>query len=152
MPYDLDAYANVLGNRDVANWLGRPEGISKEGTKQWINGMTFWWNKHGYGPWAVIEKESGALIGHCGLKFAEKLSATELMYAIHPDYQGKGYASEASKAALEFGKQQLKIDRIVAYTLPENLASRRVMEKLGMRFIKSFVHADLDHVMYEIEL
>ncbi len=149
---DLDVYSKILGHKDVAGWLGRPEGISKADAKHWIDGMLFWWERHGYGPWAVVEKESGRLVGHCGLKFAEELGATELMYAIHPDFHGRGYATEASRAALDYGKSELEINKIIAYTLPNNWPSRKVMEKIGMHYVKNIVHAKLDHVLYEINL
>lgn len=147
---DLQAYFEVLGDKAVARWLGKNSGFSLQETKQWLNGMLFWWEKHGYGPWAVVEKESNKIIGHCGLKFAEKFGEVELMYAIGKAYQNKGYASEASQFALHFAFKELEISKVIAYTLPHNKASRGVMEKIGMHYLKDVEHANLQHVLYGI--
>lgn len=89
---------------------------------------------------AVCLKENGLLIGGCGLRRETELSQiANLGWAINPEFQGKGFATEAAKALLEFGFQTLKLSVIYATCDTRNTASYKVMEKLGMKrvgFIK----------------
>lgn len=150
--HDLQAYHKVLNHPDVFRWLGKTDGFSLVEVKQWIDGMQFWQNKHGYAPWAVIHRETGQLVGHCGLKFAEQFSETELMYAIHPDFSGQGYITEAANETIKTARAEYGIEKIIAFTLPHNVASRRVMEKLNMKYAGEISHANLPHVLYEKEV
>ena len=58
--------------------------------------------RKGYGVWAVIEKESGSIIGHCGLNYVKQYNVVELLYGIGKEYWGLGYATEAAKSVLAF--------------------------------------------------
>jgi len=89
--------------------------------------------RHGHGLDGVELKASGALIGMCGLLRRETLDAPDIGYAFLPEYEGRGYASEAAAAVLRHGREALGIARIVAIVSPGNAASMRVLEKLGLR-------------------
>lgn len=83
----------------------------------------------------VILKETGAHIGWVGLgNLATDPSLIEIFYLIGIKYQSKGYGTEASKAILEYGFNTMNLDEIVAVCMKENIASRRVMEKIGLYF------------------
>jgi RimJ/RimL family protein N-acetyltransferase len=83
---------------------------------------------------AVIWRESGRLIGGCGLTVQSKLHRVgEIGYCLHPDFWGRGCAAEAAGALLALGFEPLQLHRIQASCDPENRASRRVLEKLGMQ-------------------
>lgn len=83
---------------------------------------------------AIVRKEDRRLIGLCSLRRAAATSfAAELGYEITPDEWGRGYAGEAAAALLEFGFAQLELHRVRAACIADNLASARVMEKIGMR-------------------
>jgi [ribosomal protein S5]-alanine N-acetyltransferase len=90
------------------------------------------WSTHGYGVWVVCDLEDGSVIGQCGLRFLDENGETEVLYAYARPWWGKGIATEAAVAALAFGFERTGLRRIVAYAVPENQASTRVMEKLGM--------------------
>ena len=86
----------------------------------------------GYGTWAVIDKESGMLIGRTGFEpFEREDGAMSFGYILHPQYRGKGYAQEVCAAILRYGIEMLGFSAIEADTLPENTASVRLLEKLG---------------------
>ena len=106
------------------------------------------WNQFPYGPWAVIEKSSGELIGHCGLRFIPDISETEVLYAFGKDYWGKGYATEAAQASIDFGFEQVGLERIIALAVPENIASRRVVEHCGLEYKKDIRLFGMDCVYY----
>lgn len=91
--------------------------------------------RRGFGFWAVIESASGELIGMAGLaELDDDDDDLELAYRFRRDKWGRGYASEAAAAWVAKGFAALDLPRIVAIVEPDNLVSKRILEKLGMRF------------------
>ena len=85
--------------------------------------------------WAVVDKESGRMIGTCGFtSFNCPHDCAEIGYVLNPDYQGRGLATEAVRRVLEFGFDELGLHRIEAHFMEGNNASRRLMERVGMTF------------------
>jgi len=97
------------------------------------------YEKHGYGRFALELKDTGEFIGFAGLKYLEDLKEVDLGYRLKSIYWGKGFATEAAWACLEFGFEVLDLKRIIAMLLPENNASIRVLEKLGFCFEKETI-------------
>ncbi len=94
----------------------------------------------GYGYWAAIEKASGAFLGWFSLVPPEDGSPddVELGYRLHRSSWGHGYATEGSLALIDKGFTELGVRRVHATTYQDNLASRRVMEKVGLRLVRSY--------------
>jgi RimJ/RimL family protein N-acetyltransferase len=105
---------------------------------------------HGFAPFSVVELSSGRVIGECGLQLLEGGPEVELGYKLGRPYRGRGYATEASRASLEYGIEHLGLDQIVAVAWPENTASWRVMEKSGMTRVGPGHHYDHETVLYAI--
>ncbi len=105
-----------------------------------------------YGPvrWCMVEKETGAFAGVIGLFRLEDDSDWEIGYRFFPEFWGKGYATEALQTVIQFGFETRRLPRIVAVANPENRASYRVMEKVGMRFEKVAFFYNTDVVFYAI--
>lgn len=82
---------------------------------------------------AITLKESGRLIGHCGIYLTDEGRQAVLGWILHRDYWNRGYMTECAKELLRFGFEDLRLHRIVAYCNTENGATSRVMEKCGMR-------------------
>ncbi len=98
------------------------------------------YDTYGFGCFAVVRKSDGQLIGQCGLsphEFEEKDGRTtqvfEVMFAIGMPFQGQGYATEAASAWVRYAFETAKLERLVVCPLKENIASIRVLEKLGFR-------------------
>jgi ribosomal-protein-alanine N-acetyltransferase len=92
--------------------------------------------EHGYSMWAMVERESGRVVGICGLQPLERVGPdVEVGWHVNPEARGRGYATEAGRAALAAGFGPLGLDRIVAVTHHWNARSRRVMEKLGLALV-----------------
>jgi ribosomal-protein-alanine N-acetyltransferase len=106
--------------------------------------------EHGFALWSVVEKASGRVIGDCGLQMLEGGPEVELGYKLARDSRGKGYATEAARASVDFGFEQAGLDRIVAVAWPGNRASRGVMEKVGMTLAGRGVFYGNESVLYEI--
>ena len=108
------------------------------------------WNEHGFGPWLVERRDDGQLLGHCGLRYWPGSDDVEVLYALARDAWDRGYATEAARASVAYGFQELGLARIIAAILPENTASRRVLEKLGMRETGPFRFGTLEVVGFEL--
>jgi RimJ/RimL family protein N-acetyltransferase len=102
----------------------------------WVEAARKHWTEHGFGPWVVELSSEAQMIGVVGLsnlRFALPFApAVEAAWRLDRSYWGRGYAYEAARAAIDDGFARLGLDEIVAFTVPANRASRRVMEKLGM--------------------
>lgn len=96
------------------------------------------YEKYGFGRFAVVLKETNQFIGFAGLKFLEDMNEVDLGYRFIQKYWGKGYASEASKACIDYGFNQLNLNEIIALVLPENIGSINVLDKLGFNYEKDY--------------
>ena len=98
----------------------------------------------------VCDRADGQVIGQSGLRFVDEVGETEILYAYSRSSWGRGLATEAGRATLDFGFEQTPLQRIVAYAVPDNTASTRVMEKLGMTDEGTDRLWDMDLVRYTI--
>ena len=107
----------------------------------------------GYGFWAAIEKSTGLFVGWFHFRPAEGSppGEVELGYRLRRSAWGKGYATEGSRALVDKGFAELGVERVVASTMVVNVASRRVMEKAGLRFVRSFRQPWPDYIEGEEE-
>ena len=92
--------------------------------------------KDGYGRWTCVLKSSNEIIGWCGLRMQDT-GETDLGYRFHQRYWGQGFATESSIKSLQIGFNELGLERIIARAADENLASIRVIQKMGMSFLKN---------------
>lgn len=92
--------------------------------------------EYGYCQWALICKADDKLIGYCG--FVKSDNDSEIGWRLAPEYWGKGLATEAARAALKHGMMTLRFRRVIATAQTANLASARVIEKLGMTLERRF--------------
>jgi ribosomal-protein-alanine N-acetyltransferase len=97
-----------------------------------VRSMTEHWTVHGFGMWVVEEIASGDFAGECGLRWLEDGSDVELSYGLYTRFRGRGLATEAARAAVEFGFSVLGLKRIVALSRGDNIVSHRILEKIGM--------------------
>lgn len=89
--------------------------------------------RDGFGLWAIERKYDGALVGMCGFVDRDSLPAIDLGYALAPAFRGEGYACEAARASIAYGRDVLGVRRVLALVKPGNLASLRVLAAVGMR-------------------
>jgi RimJ/RimL family protein N-acetyltransferase len=144
----LDAFALTGSDPDVMRYIGDGKPQSREQTQVRLNAIIAHWNQHGFGLWAAIDKASGAWMGFCGLQFLDNTTEVEVGYRLAKRFWGMGLASEAAKASLRYGFEELALDRIVAVVQPGNIASRRVLEKIGLRYLKDARFYDSDVKYY----
>jgi ribosomal-protein-alanine N-acetyltransferase len=147
---DIDAYAAIMGDYGVGKGFPKGTGYTREESKKSLDNIVNHWDKHGFGIWAIADKQTDALLGRCGLNLITETSEVEVDFVIAPKYWRNGFATEAAKAALIYGFETLDLDRIIALSKPENTASRKVMEKIGMHFVKNAQYWGITVVYYEV--
>lgn len=150
-----DDYERLFTAREVERWL-RPEPMRPFRRSELVSIAKRdrdHWDRYGYGPWAVRDREEGGFVGRGGLARAmvDGQWEVELPWAVIPSCQGRGYATEMAKAAIKTART-VGLERVVSLALPHNLASRRVMEKAGLNQVSEIEHAGLPHVLYELWL
>ena len=110
------------------------------------------YKQFGFGKWIVINKQTNQFVGLCGFKYYQSLNKIALSYAFLKDQWHKGFATEASKAALNYAFNDLKINSIIAWSTPDNLASLKVLEKLGFSFVQEEKWGEVNWNYYEINI
>ncbi len=106
---------------------------------------------YGYGNYAVIERESGAILGHCGAHFVPQRERVECDWVIDRRYQGRGYATEAARAVFASAFGEFGIAEIHGIAHRENGASIAVMQKLGMTFREELIAHGMPSVRYAVD-
>jgi RimJ/RimL family protein N-acetyltransferase len=108
------------------------------------------WERYGFGLWLIRDRMTGEMVGRGGLQwtYVAELNEVEAGWAIVPERWGEGLATELAWTAIGAAFGPLELHEIVAFALPDNGASRRVMEKTGFTFEREIVHAGLPHVLY----
>ena len=150
-PEDVDDYHRALfADPEVMRYLPGGVPLPRERLDGVVERTHDHWQRHGYGVWVVCDLIGGEVMGQCGLRSVEEAGETEVLYALARATWGRGLATEAARAALAFGFERTGLQRIVAYAVPDNVASRRVIEKLGMRFERAERMWGLDLVRYAI--
>jgi RimJ/RimL family protein N-acetyltransferase len=129
---DADAFFALNSHPDVMRFTGEPPLTSLEEARKALASYPDF-DTVGYGRWGCVLRSEQQLVGFCGLKYLAELDAVDVGYRFLPEFWGRGLATEACLASLKFGFDVLKLDRIIALVLPENVASIRVLEKVGMR-------------------
>lgn len=127
---DMFRYAS---RRDVTEYLLWSPHPSRQYTEDYLRYLQRRYALGEFYDWAVVEKESGRMIGTCGFtRFDFPHNAGEIGYVLAPDCHGRGLGTEAARRVLRFGFEELELHRIEAKFMRGNDASLRVMEKLGM--------------------
>jgi RimJ/RimL family protein N-acetyltransferase len=128
-----DYHQQIYSDADVTRYLPGGEPRPIERTRYVLEYSVEHGQKHGFTFWAVVNKATHAFMGHCGLVYLEEAPDVELAYAFGKAFWGQGIASEAAQACLRFGFETAGLEQILALAEPENIASQRVMQKIGMQ-------------------
>lgn len=134
---DFPVYAAMRADPVVMKFMGKGERMSEEDAWAKFTAMPGHWSLMGYGYWAITDRASGAYLGNIG--YADKKrpaehpasGAPEMGWALAPSAHGKGYASEALKAALQWGREHFGPARVVCVISDDNAASIRLAERNG---------------------
>ncbi len=158
---DIEAYYNINQEKEVLKFL--PSSLSIEEVSNFIKQSNISHNRYGYSLWALELKSNNELIGFTGLNYtdwkANFTPAVEIGWRLGFKHWGKGYAFEAAISSLKYGFEKCDLDEIVSFTVPRNVRSIKLMEKLGMKrdFNGDFFHPKLKlthplshHILYRL--
>lgn len=148
---DLDALAAIWADPEVTRFLPkRGVPISREATEKALVSFLEHWKKRAYGIWAIVENTSSKMVGYCGLRYLNELGEVEVLYGLAKAYWGRGIATQATKASISYGFNVANLDRVIALLLPDNQASKRVVEKANLHYQKQVHIFSLDALYYSI--
>jgi ribosomal-protein-alanine N-acetyltransferase len=140
---DVASFAQLSADPAVMEFLRPLPGGAAEAWVAWVREH---WRRHGFGQWVVEIPGEAEFVGIVGLAWvayeAHFTPAVEIAWRLDRAHWGRGYATEAARAALDYGFGKVGLDEIVAVTVPVNWRSRRVMERLGMTRVPE---EDFDH-------
>ena len=147
---DVDAIFAVIGDAEAMRYY--PRTFQRKDAEEWIERNRKRYVEQGHGLYAAVLKATGEVIGDCGLvrQQVEGLSLLEVGYHVRRDQWGNGYATEAARACMSYAFHNLKADKVVSLIRPENLPSRRVAERNGMKIERQITYLGLPHLIYAI--
>jgi len=148
---DVDSLAAIFADHETMKFY--PATKDREETVRWIEKNVERYKKYGFGLWAVVRKDNDEFIGDCGITMQniDGEEKPEIGYHIRRDYWGQGYATEAASACKEHAFNKLGLEEAFSYMRSDNLASRRVAEKIGMTLRKEYINNGYPTVIYSIK-
>jgi RimJ/RimL family protein N-acetyltransferase len=133
---DLEPMAELLGDPEVMAFYAHPKDRAE--ALEWIHWNQRLYHEHGFGLWVLELRETGEFVGDCGLTPQEVDGVTEIEvgYHVRRALQRQGYATEAAAATRDFARNELGLSRLIAIIHPDNIASQRVAEHIGLTLEK----------------
>jgi RimJ/RimL family protein N-acetyltransferase len=145
---DFEAYFRLVSNPEVLRFTGGGVAPTREDAWRHMAMLAGIWTIRGYGQWAIEERASGQLVGRAGVWFPEGFPEIEAGWVISPEHWGSGFATEAGREALRQAFTTLGVNHVISLIDPENVASRRVAEKLGGTIDKTGVFRGHETLFY----
>jgi len=146
---DLNDWAvRVFADAEVIRYMPKRDMTPYHRAERALNMYNKLWAQHPVGGWVIIDKVDDQLIGSCEIEYLDETDEYELGYALGKAYWGQGIATEAARAATRFGFEYAKLERIMAVVVPENMASWRVLKRIGFVHEKDTHYYDLDVAYY----
>jgi RimJ/RimL family protein N-acetyltransferase len=148
---DLDAFVEIHEDPEVVRYLSST-GQSEGRVAGWriIAMLIGHWQLRGYGHWTVLEKATGSVVGRVGLWYPEGWPGVELGWIIRRSRWDVGFATEAARAAIRFGFEEVGIDHIISMIAGDNPRSVRVAEKIGETLERREVRDGVETAIYGI--
>ena len=149
---DLEELYRMNSNKEVMKYVGDGSTRTYPQQQEELKRLKQFYVKNpGMGIWATILQEENTFIGGSGLVYYDGTKKIELGYRLLKEYWNQGLATEASRALLRYGFEELGATLIVSSAHPDNVASRRVMEKVGLQFKDIRFQYGCDQAYYEID-
>lgn len=145
---DFGALHGIFSDAETMRYYPVP--FTGEMVRKWIRWNRDSYRDHGYGLWAMVLRETGAVIGDCGLIYQDVHGRRieEIGYHVAKEYWCRGYATEAARAVQAHAFTRLKLPMVISMIRPENIPSRRVAEKIGMTILRTVAWKGFTHHIY----
>lgn len=156
---DFAALHRILSDKKTMYAWGN--GFSKKESQEWLEKQLAHYQQCGFGIWAIVEKQSGKIIGNAGLNHTEislkgkTQEVVEIGYLLHRDFWGKGYGSEAARICAKYGFETLGLEEVYCLIKEDNLSSLKVAKKLSMQkvgeYLKSYKGKKINHFVFKLD-
>ncbi|WP_416862657.1 GNAT family N-acetyltransferase, partial [Helicobacter ganmani] len=156
---DFAALHKIVSDKQTMYAWG--QGFSKKQSQEWLDKQLAHYQQYSFGIWAIIEKQSGAIIGNAGLNHTEislkgkTQKIVEIGYLLHRDFWGKGYGSEVARMCVKYGFETLGLEEVYCLIKEDNKASIKVAKMLEMeligKHIKNYKGKELPHCVFRLE-
>ncbi|MBD1364089.1 GNAT family N-acetyltransferase [Mucilaginibacter sp. ZT4R22] len=155
LPTDAQGMFELDSDPDVHRYLGNKPIETLEEAQQGIAFIRQQYLDYGIGRWAVIEKATSEFTGWAGLKFMTETrnrhtNFYDVGYRFIKRYWGKGYATEAAIASVNYGFDVLKLDELFGMADVDNIGSNKALQKAGLKYVEDFEHAGIRHSWYHL--
>ncbi len=151
MAKDAPALFDILQEDGILQYFPNPDPPPRAKADDYIAHQLAHWQLYGYGHWAVVARDDGKVVGWNGLEYLPELGETEVAYLLSRRVRGRGYATEAARAAVQYGFDTVGLASIIGLVHPENAGSVRVLEKCGMAFADRLTLWSLDMSRYRVD-
>ncbi len=151
-PSDAPILLRIYQSEGVLRYFPPMPPPTLERLERFIAGQAKHWAEHGYGNWGVLPDGEQEITGWAGLQFLPELNQTEVGFLLDRPFWGKGYATQAAQAALQFGFERLGLEEVIALVHPDNLASQRVIRKCGMEYVETLALWGIELQRYLIKI
>ncbi len=148
---DFDAYAAICADPEVRHYLGDGRPLGRPAAWREMALLLGHWGLRGFGQWAVVQRETGELLGRAGLWQPEGWPGLEVGWVLGRPYWGRGFATEAARAGLNHAFSALGAQRVISLIHPENERSIRVAQRLGERYERHVELSRTRHHLYGID-
>lgn len=151
LPADTTSLHRIYQTDGVLQYFPNPSPPPLEKVERFVAYQQAHWEKYGYGNWAVTTAGNDEIIGWAGLQFLAETEETEVGYLLDKVHWGKGYATEAARASLDFGFASFAFPEIIALVHPDNTASLKVAAKCGMTVVEHKVYWGVEMVRHVLK-
>jgi RimJ/RimL family protein N-acetyltransferase/predicted N-acetyltransferase YhbS len=149
-PCDAAVLHHIYQEEGVLRYFPSPIPPPLERIKYWIANQQKHWKEYGCGNWAVLPIGEFEIVGWGGLQYLPETGETEVGFLLNRPWWGRGFATEIARASLQFGFLNQALERIIALVFEQNFASRRVLEKCGLRYQDRKVYFGVELLRYWI--
>lgn len=156
---DFVALHRILSDKETMYAWGHS--FSKKESQEWLDKQLAHYQQYGFGIWAIMEKQSGEIIGNAGLNHTEinlkgkTQEVVEIGYLLHRDFWNKGYGSEAARMCVKYGFETLGLEEVYCLIKEDNLSSLKVAQKLAMQkvgeYLKSYKGKKINHLVFKLK-
>jgi len=147
---DAESFYELNLNPNVIKYTGNSAFKDTSEAKAFLENYSYY-QRNGFGRWAVINKPTQQFIGWCGLKYDRELGETDIGFRFFEHFWNQGFATESAKACIDYGFKELNLKIIIGRAMKENSASIKVLEKIGLQYEKDFDFDGQEGVIYKIE-
>ncbi|MCP4271249.1 MAG: GNAT family N-acetyltransferase [Gammaproteobacteria bacterium] len=152
-PNDIEPLHQILLDPVLLRYFPKsPHSLLRERCETMVMKQIQHWADYGYGRWALEPITEAKLIGWCGLQYLTDTDEIEVGYLLDKAYWGQGLITEAAQFSIQYGFETLDIKELIGITHPDNTASQRVLEKIGLQFTGPGHYFGMDCYRYVVSL